>query len=372
MSRTNGSVVEEFPPVAHYSKEKFEQWLQRHGGAPFSGQWNAILAQRMRDPEVYDADRYLSWLTLYAAGNFSDWPVDSEGNEKFQRDCVRDTGMDRRRVSDAVALNATLGYVLLPDRKGRFMNGTSGPPGRMIQADGGAVAANLCQEAKKERMASGHTGQAYSDFRDEWLSQHPDKQRERAEAVAVVEAIDFQILSDWQRKKEDPCDEESPEASKSADDLSGHVGQNVRTVRSKRPDSSVKTGAYPYNALTPNTEKAASSSLRSSSTAVERPSQPMTTTSAVVANTKTALKECLHEMEELDIAFLQEHTGIKDPSAVMVLIKKCRKKRPTITIAEIWEFWKLKFQQIAHKQRDPDTKNFVGLMIKSVAEMVTA
>jgi len=273
------------PPIRDYSREKFEAWRQRHRGDPFSGQWNAILAQRMRDLEVSDADRFLAWLTLYAAGNFSDWPVDSAGNEKFRRDCEQDTGMDRRRVSEAVSANVLLGYVIVPDHKGRFPDGTVGPPGRLVQADG-------TEEANIKRNSADMSGQdspsvRFLNFTADWLRRHPEKQqardeaeKRRVEAVAIVKAIDYEILSDWNKVKEEEsedCEEKAKaQRSDAGSDLSGQVGQTVRTGRTKRPDRSDKTGSILIDVKTTNRkgERAAAAGLSVGSMAPTQPPPP--------------------------------------------------------------------------------------------------
>lgn len=217
-------------PVAPYSSERFARWHERHEFEPFSPQFNAVLVRTMCDPEVHDASRFMAWVTLYAGGNHSDWPVDPSGREKFRSDCEKETGMDRRRVSEAALFCARRRWVLL---KGK----------RIIQADQANIERNF------DEFLSGQVGQtppkSFKTYKTVWLEKRPDKQAEVEQYRAGLKNIDLEILSDWEREREtwEPPSETDGEdkentASQAGTDLSGQVGQSVRDV----PDNVSATG----------------------------------------------------------------------------------------------------------------------------------
>lgn len=112
----------------------------------------------------------------------------------------------------------------------------------------------------------------------------------------------------------------------------------------------------------------------SSSVAKDKHS-PTTTTTTTKAPAATQRKKAPTPQSAPtpeEITFLQGKTAIKDRSALRTLILKCREVRPNIKVSEIWELWTEKFPQLAPKQRDPATTNFIGLMITSIVEMLSA
>jgi hypothetical protein len=241
-------------PVAPYSNERFAEWFTRHNAAPFSPQFNAMLVRMMCDPDVDGPSRFMAWLTLYAAGNHSDRPVHPNGREKSRADCSKETGMDRRRVSEAVQFCAARGWVILDED-------------RMTQWDGFSPLVPLCPDVsdKSEDVAK------FGLFTTYWLDRRPatrliheQLQSTVAQAQAGLRSIQLEILQDWKRERETwvPPVADGEEVEKTelpADsDLSGTVGQLVRDVPDNVSATFRTNGAPIYRTVEALNKKSAS------------------------------------------------------------------------------------------------------------------
>ena len=354
-SQAKAANTHEPPAMAPPSKEKFDQWHESHGFARFSPSWNRVLARRMRDPRFDDDCRVLAWLTLFAAGNQSDWPVDSERKEKFQRDCADDTGLDRRRVSECVVRLAARGELMVPDAKGLFPDGRRGPAGRLIQIDGENKGRILSDPPGSVSPSFRH---AFTSFKISWLERHPVEAKAREEAAAIVDAIDVQILSEWKRESKENSAEDGEDSAKGADGV-------VREGRTTCPKGSdilservPENGALSLVSVKPLKNKPASSS----SSGVVGHQRTTTTTPAPGRNGKP-------EKTDQEVIEVAEATGLES-SAAAKLVHDCRSRKHSISVAEILELWRRKFDQLRTRQRSAD--NFVGLMLTAIPNMVSS
>jgi hypothetical protein len=293
-----------------YSPELFQQWHKRHANQPFSGEFNEVLVMRLRDSEESDDSRVYAWLVLQAWGNFSDWPVDASGNELRQTACARDTGMDRRRVSEAIRRLVDRSYVELQGR-------------RIMLLDG----------AKKRRRLSETSGQttpkSFKTFKRFWLSEHPDKAEELAKAKQALNAIHLEMLSEWKRQSKEAgqnSEQESPEAVAQETELSETSGQTVRDVADKSSEA-VGTNERPILIETPELLEAENQSV----------SQSPTTTEETDRRTAPSFEAEAEDIGPVIEAFEQTHRIALDDRTAHEIIDGCRAAVPelSLTIPEI-------------------------------------
>lgn len=93
---------------------RFENDFQRQtSGLSVTPDFNTRLEQEMRDPLATFGQRVLAWIKRYSWGNGSLWAIhEKTGRVRLQRDCVKELGINKRRVSQVVRYYVQRGYLI--------------------------------------------------------------------------------------------------------------------------------------------------------------------------------------------------------------------------------------------------------------------
>lgn len=99
------------PPTQQARDAARAEYEAKTKGLSFTKDFRTRQEALMRDPLATIGERVMAWILRRSWGEYSLYTIKDDGTPAYQVDCANELGIDKRKVSNAVAYNQRRGYL---------------------------------------------------------------------------------------------------------------------------------------------------------------------------------------------------------------------------------------------------------------------